>query len=88
LDGSVKGSAICIVDEDGRICREFKAISDPEDISRALNGVGVWFERIGLEAGPLSHWLFEGQDRPAGDLHRDPPPQGFPQGAGEQDRPQ
>ena len=37
-----------------------KVISHPEDISRALTGVGVRLERIGLEAGPLSQWLFEG----------------------------
>lgn len=34
--------------------------SHPEDISCALNGLGVRFERVGLEAGPLSQWLFEG----------------------------
>jgi len=60
LDVSVKETTICVVDEDGRICREFKVLSRPEDISRALNGVGFRLERIGLEAGPLSQWLFEG----------------------------
>ena len=60
LDVSVKETSICIVDEDGRICRELKVTSHPEDISRGLNGAGVRLERIGLEAGPLSQWLFEG----------------------------
>lgn len=60
LDVSVKETSICIIDEDGRVCRELKVISHPEDISRALTGVGVRLERIGLEAGPLSQWLFEG----------------------------
>jgi transposase len=60
LDGSVKETAICIVDEDGRICRELKVTSHPGDISRALKGARVRFERFGLEAGPLSQWLFEG----------------------------
>ena len=40
LDVSVKETTVCIVDEDGRICRELKGLSHPEDISRALNGVG------------------------------------------------
>jgi len=44
----------------GRICREFKVLSHPEDISRALNGVGARLERVGPEAGPLSQWLSEG----------------------------
>ncbi|CAM4027698.1 Transposase, truncated [Paracoccus yeei] len=60
LDVSVKETSICIVDEDGRICRELKVTSHPVDISRGLNGAGVRLERIGLEAGPLSQWLFEG----------------------------
>lgn len=60
LDVSVKETSICIVDEDGRLCRELKVSSHPQDISRALTGVGVRLERIGLEAGPLSQWLFEG----------------------------
>lgn len=63
LDVSVKDTSICIVDEDGRICREFKVTSHPEDISYALNGLGVRLERVGLEAGPLSQWLFEGLAR-------------------------
>jgi transposase len=60
LDVSVKETAICIVDEDGRICQEFKVTSHPEDISGALSGMGVRLEKVGLEAGPLSQWLFEG----------------------------
>lgn len=60
LDVSVKETSICIVDEDGRICLGLKVASHPEDISRALNGAGVRLERVGLEAGPLSQWLFEG----------------------------
>ena len=40
LDVSVKETSICIVDEDGRICRELKVTSHPEDISGALNWHG------------------------------------------------
>ncbi|MFZ3328753.1 MAG: IS110 family transposase, partial [Methylocella sp.] len=32
LDVSVKETSICIVDEAGRICREMKVVSHPEDL--------------------------------------------------------
>ena len=35
LDVSVKETAICIVDENGRICRAAKVVSHPEDLSKA-----------------------------------------------------
>jgi transposase len=60
LDVSVKETAICIVDETGRICQETKVVSHPEDLSKALTETGLRIERIGFEAGPLSQWLFEG----------------------------
>lgn len=63
LDVSVKETAICIVDETGRICREIKVVSHPEDLSKVLAEAGFRIERIGLEAGPLSQWLFEGMAR-------------------------
>lgn len=63
LDVSVKETAICVVDEDGQIFREMKVLSHPEDLARALSGIGGHVERIGLEAGPLSQWLFEGLAR-------------------------
>jgi transposase len=60
LDVSVKETAICIVDETGTVCREVKVPSHPEDLARVLKDPAWNFERIGLEAGPLSQWLFEG----------------------------
>ena len=60
LDVSVKETSVCIVDESGKICRETKVPSHPEDLARALHD-RVWcLERVGLEAGPLSQWLFSG----------------------------
>jgi len=63
LDIAVKETAVCIVDETGTICREMKVASHPEDVSRVLNDPAWRLERIGLEAGPLSQWLFEGLAR-------------------------
>ena len=60
LDVSLKETSICIVDEAGTICWERKVASHPDDLVAALVGSGYSFERIGLEAGPLSQWLFSG----------------------------
>jgi transposase len=60
LDVSVKETSVCIVDETGEICREIKVTSHPEDLLRILQDPAWHLERIGLEAGPLSQWLFEG----------------------------
>jgi transposase len=58
LDVSVKETSICIVDDTGRIVREVKVASEPEALLPVLMNPGYHFKRIGLEAGPLSQWLF------------------------------
>ena len=58
LDVSVKETSICIVDETGRIVREVKVASEPEALLAVLTNPACHFKRIGLEAGPLSQWLF------------------------------
>ncbi|PSH61689.1 IS110 family transposase [Phyllobacterium brassicacearum] len=60
LDVSVKETAVCIVDETGKLCREMKVVSHPDDLIAVLQDPAWNFERIGLEAGPLSQWLYEG----------------------------
>jgi transposase len=60
LDVSVKETAICIVDEAGKICREVKLPSHPDDLMRLLKDPTWRLVRVGLEAGPLSQWLFSG----------------------------
>lgn len=60
LDVSVKETAICIVNETGKVCREIKVTSHPEDLVQALKNPEWQLGRIGLEAGPLSQWLFSG----------------------------
>ena len=47
LDVSVKETSVCIVDETGKICREMKVPSHPEDLVAALNDPAWRFERIG-----------------------------------------
>src|SRR5579872_5598117 len=58
LDVSVKETSVCIVDDAGRIVREAKVLSEPEALLQVLKIPGQPFKRIGLEAGPLSQWLF------------------------------
>ena len=58
LDKLVKETSICIVDDTGKIVREVKVASEPEDLLRILSNPAYHFKRIGLEAGPLSQWLF------------------------------
>ena len=58
LDVSVKETSVCIVDDTGRIMREVKVASEPEALLQTLESPAYRFKRIGLEAGPLSQWLF------------------------------
>ena len=58
LDVSVKETSICIVDDAGKIVREVKVASEPEALLQVLSNPTYHFKRIGLEAGPLSQWLF------------------------------
>jgi transposase len=58
LDVSVKETSLCIVDDAGRIVREVRVVSEPEALLGVLKNPAWHVTRIGLEAGPLSQWLF------------------------------
>src|SRR3974377_1672692 len=58
LDVSVKETSVCIVDDTGKIVREVKVASEPDALLPVLTNPTYHFKRIGLEAGPLSQWLF------------------------------
>ena len=58
LDVSVKDTSVCIVDETGKIVREVKVASEPDALLPELTNPSYRLKRIGLEAGPLSQWLF------------------------------
>ena len=58
LDVSVKETSVCIVDDTGKIVREVKVASEPEALLAMLKNPAYHFKRIGLEAGPLSQWLY------------------------------
>jgi len=58
LDVSVKDTSVCIVDGTGKLVREVKVASEPDALLQVLRNRAYRFKRIGLEAGPLSQWLF------------------------------
>ncbi len=60
MDVSVKETSVCIVDDTGKIAREVKVASEPGALLAVLTNPAYRFKRIGLEAGPLSQWLFSG----------------------------
>ena len=58
IDVSLNSSSVCVVDESGKIVREVKVASEPVALINWFKSLGVRLERIGLEAGPLSQWLY------------------------------
>jgi transposase len=58
IDVSLECSSVCVVDASGKIVREAKVASEPEALIAWFGSLGFALERIGLEAGPLSQWLF------------------------------
>lgn len=59
LDVSLEETAICVVNETGRLVKEARAASEPDALISALGTVEVPLERIGLEACSLTAWLHD-----------------------------
>jgi transposase len=57
IDMSLEDSTLCVVDGNGKIIREGKVASEPEDLVTWFRALKLDLARIGLEAGPLSRWL-------------------------------
>ena len=60
LDISVKTTAVCVVNGKGQVLLETVVESSPDAIADRLRELGQPPERIGLEAGPLSQWIYAG----------------------------
>src|SRR5437762_4873863 len=58
IDVSLEHSSVCVVDAGGKIVREAKVASEPEALIDWFGSLGFGLARIGLEAGPLSQWLY------------------------------
>lgn len=59
IDVSLESASICVVDAAGKILYEDLVDSEPEALTAWFSSLGHILERIGLEAGPLSQWLFD-----------------------------
>jgi transposase len=60
IDVSLESASVCVVDASGRILREAKVASEPGALITWFSGLSAEMSRIGLEAGPLSQWLYAG----------------------------
>jgi transposase len=58
LDVSQEATAICVVDEAGRVTAEKKVTTCPEVISTWLGKHAPGLVRVGMETGPLAVWLW------------------------------
>src|SRR5947208_10494701 len=58
IDVSLEYSSVCVVDASGKVVREAKVVSEPEALIGWFGSLGFDLARIGLEAGPLSQWLY------------------------------
>ena len=58
IDVSLEESSVCVVDGGGRIVGEAKVASEPAALIGWFGALGHGLSRIGLEAGPLSQWLY------------------------------
>ena len=60
LDVSLEQVSVCVVDGSGAVIREDRVSSTPEGLTDWFTDFGREVTRIGLEAGPLSQWLYAG----------------------------
>ena len=58
IDVSLEYSSVCVVDGSGKMVCEAKLESEPEVLITWFVMRGLELTRIGLEAGPLSQWLY------------------------------
>src|SRR5947209_4961561 len=60
IDVSLEYASVCVVEASGKIVREGKVLSEPAALIAWFCSLGFGLARIGLEAGPLSQWLYAG----------------------------
>lgn len=58
LDVSQKETAVCVVDQDGKVLFEGKVPSDPGALARVIRKRAPAAERIGFETGAMASWLW------------------------------
>jgi len=60
LDISQKSTAVCIIDSAGKVVSEGQCLSRPSDLATYIRKRSETIEKIGMEAGALSPWLYTG----------------------------
>ena len=60
IDVSLEQSSVCVVDFNGRTVREAKVPSERDALIAWFQELDLPLSRIGMEAGPLSQWLYAG----------------------------
>lgn len=58
LDVSVRTTSVCVMDGAGQVLKEAKVDSEPSAMAALLGNFDGHHRRDGLEAGPLSQWLY------------------------------
>ncbi len=59
FDVSVASSAMCGLSEKGKLVKEATCPTEPEELVKALHALPGRVVAVGLEAGPLSQWLYQ-----------------------------
>jgi len=59
LDVSLASTAVCVLSETGEIVQETVVLSEPDALISAFRELPHMVLAIGLEAGPLSQWLYK-----------------------------
>ena len=54
----MKDNSVCVIDGTGKTICEVKVATEPAAILAVLIHDALTIERIGLETGPLSQWLY------------------------------
>lgn len=58
LDISQKSTAVCIIDQAGKIVTEGQCLTKPFDLVNYLKKRSTCIEKIGMESGALSPWIY------------------------------
>ena len=59
LDVSMNETAICTVNDKGKVVFEDSVTTDPKEIDKCLKTAGFPIEKMSLESGSMSHWLMK-----------------------------
>ena len=59
IDVSLEASSVCVMDQGGAVVKETKVLSEPDALIAFVHGLDHEVSCIGMEAGPLSQWLYK-----------------------------